>query len=119
MKHIFPYLVKNIFTFSSDDYQGRQYIEEPAIKFIERLIIHINDRYFPVVKYYGFYSNNSKNNFKKSKKVFDDKEIDELVLRLQWKFGLLYAFGYNPLLCECGHEMVYKPEYSIERSDFP
>ena len=58
----------------SDDYQGRQYIEEPAIKFIKRLIIHINDRYFPVVKYYGFYSNNSKNNFKKIKKCLTIKK---------------------------------------------
>lgn len=47
--------------------------------------------------------------------MFSDEEIEKLVLRLEWKFGLLYAFGYNPLLCECGHEMVYVPEKSIER----
>lgn len=99
----------------AEDYKGRQYITESALKFIERLIIHINDRYFSVVRYYGFYSNNSKNNYKNVRKMFSDKEIEKLVLRLERKFGLLYAFGYNPLLCECGHEMVYVPEKSIER----
>ncbi len=100
------------------DYKGRQFIEEPAIKFMERLIVHINDRYFSVVKYFGFYSNSSKNNYKNIKKMFSDKDIDELILRLNWKFGLLYAFGYNPLLCDCGTEMVYIPEKSIQRTEY-
>lgn len=29
--------------------------------------------------------------------------------------GLLHTFGYNPLMCECGHEMIY----NIEKSYFP
>lgn len=45
--------------------------------------------------------------------MFSDEETEKLVLRFAWKFGLLYAFGYNPLLCECDHEMVYVPEKSI------
>ena len=36
-----------------------------------------------------------------------------MMLKLEWKQGLLYAFGYNPLLCECGAEMVYNPDHSF------
>ena len=38
-----------------------------------------------------------------------------MILRLEWRFGLLHSFGYNPLICECGHEMIY----NIEKSYFP
>ena len=47
--------------------------------------------------------------------MFSDRDIETLIFRLEWKHGLLYAFGYNPLLCTCGHEMVYCPEKSMER----
>ena len=49
------------------------------------------------------------------------KDIDECVLHLKWKHGLLYAFGYDPLLCECGSVMVYNYEKSSmgERKKVP
>ena len=80
---------------------------------MKRLIIHINDKRFAVVRYYGFYSNNSLLKKVKCKKLFSSSEIEDYVLRLKWKFGLLYAFGYNPLLCECGTEMIYNEEMSV------
>lgn len=46
-------------------------------------------------------------------KLFSTSEIEDYVLRLKWKYGLLYAFGYNPLLCECGTEMIYNEEMSV------
>ena len=85
---------------------GRQIITEDAKKFMERLIIHIPDKGFQLVRYYGFYAN--KNKVRRSydtKKLFTNKDIESLVLRLEWKHGILYAFGYNPLLCKCGTEM--------------
>lgn len=94
-------------------YRGRQFITEHAFDFIKRLIIHINDKRFAVVRYYGFYSNNSLLKKVKCKKLFSSSEIEDYVLRLKWKFGLLYAFGYNPLLCECGTEMIYNEEMSV------
>lgn len=48
-------------------------------------------------------------------KLFSSKDIAKLILRLEWKHGLLYAFGYKPLMCECGHEMVY----IADKSYFP
>lgn len=100
---------------------GRQVITESVFKFIERLIIHIPDKGFQQVRYYGFYSNkvNLKSVF--SKKLFNQKDIDEYILRLKWKHGLLYAFGYDPLLCECGATMLYNYEKSYigERKKVP
>ena len=48
-------------------------------------------------------------------KLFSTKDIDKMILNLEWKHGLLYAFGYNPLICECGTEMIY----NYEKSYFP
>ena len=94
---------------------GRQIVTEHAFDFISRLIVHINDKHFAIVRYYGFYSNNSLLKKVHCKKLFSPKEIDEIVLRLKWKFGILYAFGYNPLLCECGTEMIYNEKNLILR----
>ena len=100
---------------------GKQVITESVFKFIERLIIHIPDKGFQQVRYYGFYSNKANPKSVFSKKLFTQKDVDEYILRLKWKYGLLYAFGYDPLLCECGATMVYNYEMSYigERKKVP
>ena len=100
---------------------GKQIITESVFKFIERLIIHIPDKGFQQVRYYGFYSNKTTVKAINNKKLFSKNDIDECVLHLKWKHGLLYAFGYDPLLCECGSFMVYNNEKSYigERKKVP
>jgi len=90
---------------------GRQYITESALKFMERLVIHIPDEGFKSIRYYGFYSNKGKIK-PVGEKLFSSKDLEEQILHLQWKFGILYSFGFNPLLCECGTEMIYSYEKS-------
>ena len=91
---------------------GRQYITESIFNFMKRLIIHIPNKNFHQIRYYGFYSNKDKQK-NSYKLLFDKKSIEELLLK--WKEGLLASFGYNPLLCECGHEMIL----NLEKSFFP
>ena len=102
-------------TKSEEEKIGKQIITESVFEFIKRLIIHIPDKSFQQIRYYGFYSNKSKNTSTYSTKLFSNKDIEHHILHLEWKFGLLYSFGYNPLLCECGHEMVY----NCSKSYFP
>lgn len=94
---------------------GRQTITEHVYDFIKRLIIHIPDKGFTTIRYYGFYSNKFKKKDSLFNKLFSTKDIDKMILNLERKHGLLYAFGYNPLICECGTEMVY----NYEKSYFP
>lgn len=91
---------------------GRQIIEESAESFIKKLIIHIPDKGFQAVRYYGFYSNKGKIKPSKTNKLFSNYDLEEHILHLTWKYGILHAFGFNPLLCECGSEMEYRRDLS-------
>lgn len=92
---------------------GRQTITEHVYDFIKRLIIHIPENNFTQIRYYGFYSNKFSKKEALFNKLFSSKDIETMILKLKWKFGLLYSFGYNPLMCECGHEMIYNEEKSF------
>lgn len=91
---------------------GRQEIIDDVDEFIKRLIIHIPERGFQQVRYYGFYSNSIYKKYICGSKLFTNRDIEELILRNSWKHGILWAFGYNPLLCQCGYEMVFAYELS-------
>lgn len=92
---------------------GKQIIEEHVYDFIKRLIIHIPENNFVQIRYYGFYSNKFAKKKNLFNRLFSNKDIEKMILRLERKKGLLYAFGYNPLLCECGAEMIYNQEKSF------
>jgi hypothetical protein len=94
--------------------KGRQYITENVFEFMKRLIIHIPDKYFHQIRYYGFYSNRSK--FNKKKLLFSKKQLESLKAGTFWIKGLLQSFGYTPLLCDvCGKKM----HFSADDSFFP
>lgn len=95
--------------------KGPVKITESVYDFMKRLIIHIPENGFKQIRYYGFYANKFKNKESLFNKLFSTKEIENLILKLKWKHGLLYAFGYNPLLCECGAEMIF----NFDKSYYP
>lgn len=75
-----------------------------ATDFIKLLIVHIPDKNFKMVRYYGIYAKDHKNSKKLSLAVPKDRRN---LLRTfnQWKVSILLSFGYDPLLCKCGHHM--------------
>lgn len=97
---------------NEEDKLGRQEIVDNVDDFIKKLIIHIPEKGFQQIRYYGFYSNASYQKYICGSKLFTSKDIDELILRNTYKHGILWAFGYNPLLCQCGYEMVFAYEAS-------
>lgn len=92
---------------------GRQYITEDVFKFMERLVLHVADKGFQQIRYYGFYSNKFKDKVK-DKPLFSDKELKRMLNDTIWVNGLKKAFGYDPLLCKCGTQMIL----NLELSDF-
>ena len=92
--------------------QGRQFITESVYKFIKKLIIHIPDKGFHTVRYYGFYANKSKKKFPKYLKLYTKQEIKKLHNRLFWRISLLLTYKYDPLLCICGSTMKVNKELS-------
>ena len=76
-----------------------------AIEFIKMLIIHIPDKHFKMIRYYGLYAKHHKHESKLSLAVSKQKRR-LLASALAWRSSLLSSFGYDPLLCKCGHIMT-------------
>lgn len=75
-----------------------------AIDFIKRLIVHIPDKQFKMVRYYGLYAKKHKH----SSKIFllVSKQKQKFYKQLaNWRGRLLLAFGIDPLHCSCGNTM--------------
>lgn len=96
----------NLVTFYYERHEDGQRVTETisAIDFIKRLIIHIPDEQFKMVRYYGLYAKKHKHSSKLflltplSKKKFWQAHSD-------WRIQILLAFGTDPLRCSCGNIM--------------
>lgn len=84
-----------------------------AFEFIKRLIIHISDKYFNVVRYYGLYSKKYKNFDKLILMV--KPHVSEVRKKLRnWPCRMELYFKHNPLICSCGHSFRF--DYIVEKS---
>lgn len=99
-------------TFHYNRHEDDAYVEEtiPVMQFIERLIQHIPEKYFKMIRYGGLYA----------RKREIDKHLQHAISREKHHFlrslnqrrtAILYAFGYDPLKCECGETMVFMELY--------
>lgn len=91
---------------------GRVYVTEPVFEFMKKIVLHIADKGFQQIRYYGFYSNKFKNKIT-NKYLFTRKELAKMRLLTYWSNGLKKAFGYTPLLCKCGSYMILNPKLSF------
>lgn len=93
-----------------------------AYEFIKKIIIHIPEKNFKMIRYFGLYSRRSKgkNNF--------IKMIDERILAIRksisnWQNRILANFGVDPCKCpKCNSRMVFNdivyPKYGSMREHF-
>jgi hypothetical protein len=94
-------------TFHYNRHEDHSFVSETisAADFIKRLIIHIPDMHFKMVRYYGIYAKRHKH----SSKLFHvvPKEKRRFLTSLNtWRTSLSLSFGYDPLLCNCGSTMT-------------
>ena len=102
-------------TFWYDRHEDNQRVSETihAYDFIKRLIIHIYDKYFNVVRYYGLYAKKHK---------FSDKFIYMLKPHVakfrkqlkKWRCRIELYFKHDPLVCSCGHTFHF--DYIVKKS---
>lgn len=121
IKYISRYLGRPVIATSRiDDYDGRFVIFHytrhednktiyecvPALRFIKRLIIHIPEKHFKMLRYYGIYAKHHKQ--KKHLRHFISKERRRSLLRhSDWRSSLIESFGKDPLKCpSCGTTMM-------------
>lgn len=100
-------------TFHYNRHEDDAYVEEtiPAMEFIGRLIRHIPEKHFKMIRYGGLYARHRESDKKLSRAISREKHA---FLRSfnEWRTAILSSFGYDPLKCpECGATMVFLELY--------
>jgi hypothetical protein len=89
-------------TFYYQRHEDNQRVEETisAFDFIKRLIIHIPDIGFKMIRYYGIYSKKHKFHAKMIK-MFNKQHLKVQNLMNRWQLSIISDFHRNPLDCPC------------------
>ena len=100
-------------TFHYNRHEDEKLISEtiPVLEFIERLIRHIPEKHFKMIRYYGIYARH-----RESDKLLNhaiSKEKHKIILSFnRWRDCILTSFGYDPLCCsKCGTTMLFMELY--------
>jgi len=104
---------KDTVTFHYTKHEDHKLIIEtvPALDFIKRLIIHIPEKHFKMLRYYGIYARHHKQE-KNLRKCFSKEKRAFLRSLLDWQNSILLSFGYDPLKCpKCGSSMLVLEVY--------
>ena len=94
-------------TFHYNRHEDNELITETvsAVDFIKKLIIHIPEKHFKMIRYYGIYAKHHKHEDKLH--LFIPKEKRRFhILRNSWRTSISLSFHFDPLLCKCGHKMT-------------
>ena len=100
-------------TFHYNRHQDDKLISEtvPVLDFIERLIVHIPEKHFKMLRYYGLYAKHHKQE-KKLWKCLSNEKRRFLASIQDWRNSILLSFGYDPLRCpKCGTSMLVLEVY--------
>lgn len=99
----------NSVTFHYNRHEDNKYVEEtiPALEFIERLIRHIPEKHFKMIRYYGVYARHKKSD-NKLRRAISPEVRNYLISRNRWRNNIFRYFGYDPLCCpNCSKTMIY------------
>ena len=100
-------------TFHYNRHEDEQYIEEtiPAMEFIQRLIRHIPEKQFKMIRYGGIYARHREIDSKLYRAISKSKHHIYHSFN-QWRTAILSSFGYDPLVCpDCQHRMEFLELY--------
>ena len=99
-------------TFHYNWHEDDKYIEEtvPIMEFIQRLIRHIPEKNYKMIRYGGIYARHREIDKKLHRAVSHEKHHFYRSFN-QWRTAILSTFGYDPLKCECGATMLFLELY--------
>lgn len=100
-------------TFHYNRHGDEKYIVEtiPAIDFIKRLIRHIPEKHFKMIRYGGLYARHREIDSKLHRAIHKSKHHIYRSFN-QWRTAILTSFGYDPLECpDCKCKMVFLELY--------
>ena len=101
-------------TFHYNRHEDEKLVTEriPVLDFIARLIQHIPETQFKMIRYYGLYARHRESDKKLIPAI--PKEKHKIFLSFnRWRDCILSSFGYDPLKCpRCGTTMLFQELYS-------
>ena len=89
-------------TFCYNRHEDDKYVEEaiPVFEFIKRVIVHIPEKYFNMVRYYGLYATgHDLYLMKKPLPPHLQKQLNS------WRLRIMASFNFDPIRCKCGKLM--------------
>ncbi|MDA3845697.1 MAG: transposase [Vallitaleaceae bacterium] len=79
----------------------------PVLNFIQRLIQHIPEKHFKMIRYYGIYARHRKSDERLFRAISKQKHFFLRSLN-RWQISILRSFGYDPLQCpHCHSKMTF------------
>ncbi len=99
-------------TFHYNRHEDNKYVQEtiPVMEFIKRLIRHIPEKHYKMIRYGGLYARHRENDKKLRRAVSRQKHHLYRSFN-RWRTAILSSFGYDPLKCECGATMLFLELY--------
>ena len=99
-------------TFHYNRHEDEQYVEEniPVMEFIQRLIRHIPEKHYKMIRYGGIYARHRTLDKKLRRAISQEKHHIYRSFN-QWRTAILSSFGYDPLKCSCGATMLFLELY--------
>lgn len=100
-------------TFHYNRHEDNAYAEEtlPVMEFIRRLIRHIPEKHFKMIRYGGLCAHHRESDKKLNRAVSKEKHAFIRSFN-EWRNAILAAFGYDPLKCpKCGSTMLFLELY--------
>lgn len=82
----------------------------PAHEFIKKIIIHIPEKNFHMLRYYGLYARKHIHDAKFIK-YLPSHQVKARRFFKRWAFRISKSFGYDPLKCTCGNFMEFVSLY--------
>lgn len=81
-------------------------VEEDIFEFMKKLIVHIPESQFKMIRYYSIYATCNHHHKDEVKRKLVFKNACHLK-KISYRQDLIDTFDTDPLLCECGHYMEY------------
>lgn len=102
----------NLVTFHYNRHEDDKYVEEtlPVMKFISRLIQHIPEQPFKMIRYGGIYARHRDIDKKLHRAISREKHHFYRSFN-QWRTAILSAFDYDTLKCECATTLLFLELY--------
>lgn len=99
-------------TFHYNRHEDDKYVEQtiPVMEFIQRLIQHIPEKHYKMIRYCGLYARHREIDKKLHRAISHEKHSVYRSFN-QWRTAILSAFGYDTLKCECGTTMLFLELY--------